>query len=80
MGENQMLKNPIKFDDLLKAVDSLTPEQKQLLRQHIDETDWASRFSKALTGLQADVPTGIPEEEVQTDIEEAIRQVRSKNG
>lgn len=26
----------IKFDDLLKAVDSLSPEQKRLLRQHID--------------------------------------------
>ena len=26
----------IKFDDLLKAVDSLSPEQKRLLREHID--------------------------------------------
>lgn len=33
-----MLSTPIKnFDDLLKVVDSLTPEQKQLLRQRIDK-------------------------------------------
>ncbi|MCA0456897.1 MAG: DUF2281 domain-containing protein [Chloroflexi bacterium] len=31
-----MLTIPIKFDDLLKVVDTLSPEQKQLLRQHID--------------------------------------------
>ena len=69
----------IKFDDLLKVVDSLSPEQKRLLREHLNE-NWSDRFGKALTDLQADVPTGIPEEEVQADIEEAIRQVRSKNG
>ena len=31
-----MLNIPIKFDDLLKVVDSLSPEQKRVLRQHID--------------------------------------------
>jgi hypothetical protein len=31
-----MLNIPIKFDDLLKVVDSLSPEQKRLLRQRID--------------------------------------------
>ncbi len=31
-----MLNIPIKFDDLLKVVDSLSPEQKRLLREHID--------------------------------------------
>jgi hypothetical protein len=36
VGENQMLKNPIKFDDLLKVVDSLSPEQKRLLREHMN--------------------------------------------
>ena len=30
-----MLNIPIQFDDLLKVVDSLTPEQKQALVEHI---------------------------------------------
>ena len=36
-----MLNIPIKFDDLLKVVDTLSPEQKRLLRQRID-TDTTS--------------------------------------
>lgn len=32
-----MLNIPIKFDDLLKVVDTLSPEQKSLLREHIDK-------------------------------------------
>ena len=31
-----MLNIPIKFEDLLKVVDSLSPEQKRLLREHMD--------------------------------------------
>jgi hypothetical protein len=74
-----MLNIPIKFDDLLKVVDTLSPEQKRLLRQRIDET-WSTRFGKALDDLQADLPTGLSEDEIQADIEAAIRDVRSKNG
>ena len=33
-----MLTN-IKFADLLKAVDTLSPQEKQLLRQHIDSNN-----------------------------------------
>jgi hypothetical protein len=31
-----MLKSPIKFDELLKMVDTLSPEEKRLLRERID--------------------------------------------
>ncbi len=31
-----MLKSPIKFDDLLKMVDTLSPEEKRLLQEHIN--------------------------------------------
>ena len=34
MGTNQMVNIPITFEAFLKIVDSLSPEQKQLLRQH----------------------------------------------
>ena len=31
-----MLNIPIKFDDLLKIVDTLSPEQRRLLQEHIE--------------------------------------------
>lgn len=73
-----MLNIPIKFDDLLKVVDTLSPEQKQLLRQHIDGS-WASRFGKALDNIRANIPADLSDEEIQADIEAAIRDVRAKN-
>ena len=73
-----MLTIPIKFDDLLKVVDSLTPEQKQILRQRIDEVGWSKRLGNALDDIRADIPIDLSEEEIQADIESAIREVRSK--
>ncbi len=39
-----MLTIPIKFDDLLKVVDDLTPQQKQILRQRIDQEPISSEI------------------------------------
>jgi hypothetical protein len=67
---------PIKFEDLLELVTRLSPEQKRMLRQRMDE-DWSARFGKALDAIHAEIPPDISEEEAQTDIEEAIHQVRA---
>ncbi len=70
-----MLNIPLKFDDLLKVVDTLSPEQKRLLRQHLAD-NWSTQLGKALDDIQADVPSGLSDEKVQTDIENAIEDVR----
>jgi len=66
-----MLNFPIQFDDLLKIIDSLSPEQKRLLLQHIDE-NWSKRLGKALDDLQADFPIDLSNQTIKTDIEAAI--------
>ena len=71
-----MLNIPVKFEDLLKVVDMLSPEQKRILRQHVEE-NWATRLDQSLSDIHADMPTNIAETELQADIEAAIASVRA---
>ena len=66
-----MLNLPIQFDDLLKIIDSLSPEQKHLLLQHIDE-NWSSRLANALDDLQIQSPIELSNDAIKPDIEAAI--------
>ncbi len=68
----------VTFDDLLKIVDDLSPEQKRVLRQHLDE-DWAARFGAALAAVHADMPAGLSDQEVQRDVDAAIDDVRRES-
>jgi hypothetical protein len=70
-----MLNIPIRFDDLLKAVDKLTADQKRVLKQRLDE-DWAARLGSALADIHADMPAGISEAEIEADVEAAIDETR----
>jgi hypothetical protein len=70
-----MLKTPVNFDDLLELIDQLSSQQKQIIRQRIDE-DWSRRFRAALDDIHQDMPTHISEEEVERDIEAAIEETR----
>ena len=69
---------PINLDELLKMIDELPPEQKRAVRQHLDE-DWSARFRQALDAIHADMPAGIPDDEVDADVEAAIRESRRDN-
>lgn len=66
----------VNFDDLLDLIKQLPPDQKRIIRQEID-ADWSTRFEQALNAIHTDIPPGIPDEEAEADIEQAIREVRS---
>ena len=66
----------ISMADLLDLFAQLPSDQKRLVRQRIDE-DWATRFGQALDAIHAEIPAGIPDDEAEADIEQAIRDVRS---
>ena len=70
-----MLNIPVRFDDMLKMLLNLPPEQKRIIRQRLDE-DWAARFGNALNAIQDDVPSKLSDEEIQADVEAAIKQSR----
>ncbi len=70
-----MLNIPVRFDDMLKMLLNLPPEQKRIIRQRLDE-DWAARFGNALDAIHDDLPDGLSDEEIQADIEAAIEQSR----
>lgn len=65
----------VEFERLLESVDKLTSEQRRRLRRKLDDS-WASEFREVLESIKKDMPTGISEEELQADIEAAIREVR----
>lgn len=67
---------PVNFEDLLALVESLTPEQKALLRERLDD-EWSARFGKALDDIQVGIPAGVSGEEAQADVEKAIDESRS---
>ena len=68
----------VDFDDLLDVIDQLSPEQKRILRQHLDE-DWARRFGEALADVRADMPIDICAEELDVDVQAAIVETRHSN-
>jgi hypothetical protein len=70
-----MLNVPVKFDDLLSVIEQLPAQQKQIIRQRLDEA-WTERFGAALAAIHADMPTDIPEDELEADINAAIDEVR----
>jgi hypothetical protein len=70
-----MLNVPVKFDDLLKVIEQLPSDQKQIIRQRLDE-EWSARFSAALAAIHADLPIGISDEELNADIQAAIDETR----
>jgi hypothetical protein len=65
----------VEFETLLDVVEQLSPEQKHILRQRLDD-DWASRFRQVVTAIRADIPADLSEEEINADIEAAIAEVR----
>jgi hypothetical protein len=67
----------VTFDNLLKMVDDLSPEQKRILRQHLDE-DWSARFGATLAVIHANMPAGISQEEIERDVEDAVEDVRRR--
>ncbi len=70
-----MLNIPVKFDDLLSVIEQLPAEQKQIIRQRLDE-EWTVRFGAALAAVHADMPTDVPEDELEADVNAAIDAVR----
>lgn len=68
----------VSLDDLLRAINQLDPEQKRMVRQQLDD-DWAVRFGQAIDAIRADIPSGISADEVEADIEQAIREVRDQS-
>jgi len=75
---------PVKmsFQQILKVVELLNEQERIALLKKIKENtpdSWQARFGKALKKL-GDQNIQIPIEEVQSDVEEAIREVRVKNG
>lgn len=71
------MKLRISFDDLLKLLNQLDPEQKRQVRERLDE-DWATRFGQALDEIHADISNTVSPDEAEDDIERAIREVRDQ--
>ena len=67
----------ISLDDLLDLIAQLPSEQKRLVRQRLDE-DWSARFGQALDAIHADMTTHVSDNELEAEIEQAIREVRSR--
>jgi hypothetical protein len=65
----------LEFEQLLESVDKLTSEQRRRLRRKLDES-WPERFGQVLDSIESRLPKDISEEEIQADIEAAIREVR----
>lgn len=70
-----MLNIPVRFEDMLKMLLDLPPEQKRIIRERLDE-DWAARFGNALDRIHDDIPSGLSDEETQADVEAAIEESR----
>jgi predicted Zn-ribbon and HTH transcriptional regulator len=66
-GEQSMSNNKVTFEDVLSAVDKLTPEQIDMLRKRIDD-----RLISFITPFS--------EEEITKDVEKVIQSVRARSG
>ena len=66
------------FQQLLKAIEGLTEQERLILRKKLEEktsVSWQARFGRALDAL-GDQNNDVPIEQVQTDVESAILEVR----
>jgi len=66
------------FRQLLKAIEGLTEQERLILRKKLEEktsVSWQARFERALDAL-GDQNNDVPIEQVQTDVESAILEVR----
>lgn len=70
-----MLISDAEFEQILNSVDRLSSEQRKILRAKLNET-WATQFGNAVDSIRSRIPAGITDEEMQDDIERAIREVR----
>ena len=63
------------LEQVLTLIDQFDATEKLLIRRHL-ERDWAEQFAALLDRIQARVSLDISEEEVYTDVAEAIREAR----
>ncbi len=66
------------FQQLLKAIEGLTEQERLILRKKLEEkspASWQARFERALDAL-GNKNKDVPIEQVQTDVETAILEVR----
>lgn len=69
------------FQQLLKAIEALTEQERLVLRKKLEENtplSWQARFERALTGLD-EKNNKISLAEVQSDVEKAIQAVRGES-
>lgn len=66
--------NP-RIEEVWELVTKLQPQEQQIIRRRLNET-WAKSFGRVLDSIEARLPRNISEEEIQADIEAAIREVR----
>lgn len=66
----------LELEEVLTLIDQFGATEKLLIRRHL-ERDWAEQFAALLDRIQARVSPDISEEEVYTDVAEAIREARA---
>ena len=79
---NINLEIEIPFKQFLEIVDKLSPAEKILLKNHLEqyqELTWQERFGRALEYL-GERNKNIPLQQVEEDVQEAIKEVRTKSG
>jgi hypothetical protein len=67
------------FQQLLKAIEGLTEQERLVLRKKLEQqtpTSWQARFERALN-LLGEKNKDVPSEQVQSDVERAIQEVRA---
>jgi hypothetical protein len=67
------------FQQLLKAIEGLTEQERLILLKKLEQktpATWQSRFDRALNIL-GEKNKQIPFEEVQSDVEKAVQEVRT---
>lgn len=76
-----MLSVKLPFQQILKAVDKLNEQERLILRKKLEQNtplSWQARFGLALEKLH-EKNKDIPLEQVQSDVEKAIQEVRGEN-
>jgi hypothetical protein len=78
---NINLEIEIPFKQFLEMVDKLSPTEKILLKNHLEQYEgltWQGRFGRALEYL-GEQNKNVPLQQVEEDVQKAIKEVRAKS-
>lgn len=70
-----MARRSVSFDDVLNSLDRFSPEEKQKLREHLQDKNWFAELYKAFEPVREKLRR-YPSEKINRDIRLALQAAR----